>query len=50
MYEEPDIKTAATTAPGKFELTECPAYVDTTNTLQQCAVSEAQLQCGYYEL
>ena len=50
VYEEPDIKTTATTAPGKFKLTECPAYVATANTLQPCVVSEAQLQSGYYEL
>ena len=47
MYEEPDIKTAATTSPQNFKLTECPAYVATTNTLQP---SEAQFQSGYYEL
>ena len=51
VYEEPD-KTDATTAPGKFKLTECPAYVATTSTLQQCSTTEAQLQSarGYYEL
>ena len=50
MYEGPDIKTAATTAPGNFKLTECPAYMATTNTLQPCAVSEAHFQSSYYEL
>ena len=50
IYEEPDIKTVATTAPGKFKLTECPAYMATTDALQPCAVSEAHLQSSYYEL
>ena len=49
VYEEPD-KTAATTAPGKFKLTECPAYVATTSTLVPCSATEAQLQSSYYEL
>ena len=49
MYEEPD-KTAATTAPEKFKLSECPAYAATTSMLQPCSTTEAQLQSGYYEL
>ena len=51
VYEEPD-KTAATTTPGKFKLTECPAYVATTSSTLQPAHSTAdpQLQTSYYEL
>ena len=49
VYKEPD-KTAAATAPGRFKLTECPAYVATRSTLQPYSATEAQLQTGYYEL
>ena len=48
VYEEPD-KTAATIAPGKFKLTECPAYVATTSSTLQ-PTTEAQLQSSYCEL
>ena len=48
IYEDPD-RTAATTTPGSFKLTECPAYVTTTASSPQ-TTTEAQLQSGYYEL
>ena len=51
VYEDPDM-TAATTAPGKFKLTKCPAYVATTSSTLQPAHSttDPQLQTSYYEL
>ena len=48
VYEDPD-KTATTIAPGKFKLTECPAYVATTSSTLQ-PTTEAQFQGSYYEL
>ena len=45
VYEDPD-RTAATTTPGEFKLTECPAYVTTTASSPQ-PNTEAH---GYYEL
>ena len=50
VYEDPD-KTAATTAPGKFKLTKCPAYdnvATTSSTLQPAhSTTEPQLQTSY---
>ena len=48
VYEDPD-RTVATTIPGSFKLTECPAYVTTTASSPQTN-TEVQLQSGYYEL
>ena len=48
-YTEPD-KTAATTAPGNFKLTECPAYEATTCSTLVQPTTEAHLQSGHYEL
>lgn len=41
VYEDPD-KIAATAAPGKFELADCPAYVPTVypDKLQPCMTTE----------
>ena len=51
VYEDPD-RTAATTTPREFRLTECPAYAVTTtvSSPQPSSTTEAQLQSGYYEL
>ena len=49
VYEDPD-RTAVTTTPQEFKLTECPAYVTTTASSPQ-PTTEVQLQSdGYYEL
>ena len=48
VYEDPD-RTAFTTTPGSFKLTDCPAYLATTGSTPQ-PNTEAQLQSGYYEL
>ena len=65
VYEDSD-RTAATTTPGEFKLTnhECPAYDNVTmfKPVTECPAyvtttgrspqptTEAQLQSGYYEL
>ena len=45
VYENPD-RTATTTTPGRFNLTECSVYVATTASTPQ----SLKLQSGYYVL